>query len=425
MRKFESKKRLDVFRSLSIDAKVKVGQLAQNQSGIYFQYDQAYVSRHANLSPFSLKFNLDLQKAPLVPHNGLHGVFADSLPDGWGMLLMDRVFRQHDILPHQLTPLDRLAFVGESAIGALSFVPISEYQINAEKSEIDIHELGTQAEKLFEGALDEVLPQLVHAGSSGGARPKAQIYVSENLSVISTKASPGLEPYIIKFTSQSLPLGHEEGLCEAAYLTMAKFAGLNVPYFRVLRAAGFGKEQAWLAVKRFDIFGQNKLHVHSLCGLVDADFRMPSLDYEDLIKLSQTLCHSPQAAQLQFKRAMFNLFALNQDDHAKNWAFILDANNEWSPSPFYDVTFSPNAYNEHMMAFKGHGNKPPLRVVQALAEVANYTNWSEAQQDIRSVIEAISYWQTYANELGVSKQTIKMIQTQLDKVYNENRFLLI
>ncbi|WP_151194495.1 type II toxin-antitoxin system HipA family toxin [Cysteiniphilum sp. JM-1] len=259
MREFIAKKTLEVFRSITLSQKIKVGQLAQNQSGIYFQYDQTYLAKHANLSPFALKFSSDLQKAPLTPHHGLHGVFADALPDGWGMLLMDRVFRQQNILPHQLTPLDRLAFVGEGAIGALSFVPGSEYQLEAKKGRINIHELGHQAQKLFEGSLDEVLPELVNVGSSGGARPKAQIYISEDLSLVSTKASPGLEPYIIKFTSQSLPLRHEEGLCEAAYLKMAKSAGLNVPDFQVLRVTGLMQEQAWIALKRFDIADQKSI----------------------------------------------------------------------------------------------------------------------------------------------------------------------
>ena len=123
--------------------------MAQNQSGIYFQYDQTYLAKHASLSPFVLKFSSDLQKAPSAPHHGLHGVFADALPDGWGMLLMDRVFRQQNILPHQLTPLDRLAFVGDGAIGALSFVPDSEYQLETKKGRIDIHELGHGVSRLW------------------------------------------------------------------------------------------------------------------------------------------------------------------------------------------------------------------------------------------------------------------------------------
>lgn len=221
-----------------------------------------------------------------------------------------------------------------------------------------------------------------------------------------------------------MPLGHEEGLCEAVYLKMAKSAGLNVPGFQVLQVTGLMQKQAWIALERFDIANQNRLHVHSLCGLIDADFRVPSVDYEDLIKLTQTLCHSPQAAQLQFKRAMFNLFALNQDDHSKNWAFILNAHNEWSPSPFYDVTFSPNPYNEHMMEFQGYGRNPPLKAIQSLAHVANYDSWQDAQNDIQSVVDALSYWQDYAHDLGVSKQTVQMIQTRLERVYAENRQLL-
>lgn len=62
--------------------------------------------------------------------------------------------------------------------------------------------------------------------------------------------------------------------------------------------------------------------MHSACGLLNADYRAPSLDYLNLIKASRQLCRSPAAGQLQFRRAVFNLLACNQDDHSKNWAFF-------------------------------------------------------------------------------------------------------
>ncbi len=65
------------------------------------------------------------------------------------------------------------------------------------------------------------------------------------------------------------------------------------------------RKQARLSGNR----SSGRLHMHSACGLLDADFRTPSLDYIDLIKASRQLCKSPAAGQLQFRRAVFNLLS--------------------------------------------------------------------------------------------------------------------
>ena len=160
------------------------------------------------------------------------------------------------------------------------------------------------------------------------------------------------------------------------------------------------------------------------CGLLDADFRLPSLDYEDLIKASSLLCKSPAAGQQQFRRAIFNLFALNQDDHSKNWAFLQDDGGQWSLAPFYDVTFSPSPYGEHTTAFAGFGKQPPRKAMERLAAHANFGNWTQARAAIAEVVDAISRFAPIARELGVSEETIGLIQGQLDQVYQDNKGLL-
>lgn len=425
---------LDVWRTLSDGENVHVGTLAQNQQAVYFQYADQYHSRFSNLSPFKLHWDKTLQAAPLRPHNGLHGTFADSLPDGWGLLLMDRVFRQYGIIPSNITAMDRLAFVGQSAIGALSYRPNSDYAPKETDTIFEIHQLGLQAQALFDGQTEDILASLVTAGSSGGARPKAQLYFNQHDSnYCRTQAKADDEAWIVKFTSSQLALGHEEGLCEAVYLNLAKQAGLDTPEWRLLPAPKQSGASHWLALKRFDWVNHNgiigKQHMHSACGLLDADFRSPSLDYSDLIKASSMLCQSPVAGQIQFKRAIFNLFALNQDDHSKNWAFLHQADiknprGNWSLAPFYDVTFSPNPFSEHATAYLGYGKQPTLSVMQQLASTANYSHWKHAQQAIDEVVTAISHFNEVAQALGVSKQTINLIEKQLNRVYKDNANLL-
>lgn len=426
MNKFECVEKLNIHRHLSGGEQVLVGQLAQNKNTVYFQYDENYLNQYHSLSPFKVPFNSILSQAPLIPHQGLHGLFSDSLPDGWGLLLMDRIFQQHGIEKYQLTAMDRLAYIGDRAMGALSYSPVSKYTSKNQMDLKNISLLGKSAIELFEGQTNEVLEALANAGSSGGARPKALIYFNpQSPEYVATVPQSGLEAWLIKFTSKNLMLGHEEGRCEAAYLTMASRAGIDVPTWQLIEVL---PNYSWLALKRFDCKPGKSMsaryHVHSLCGLLDIDFRQPALDYELLIKASQTLCQSPAIGKVQFTRAIFNLFAANQDDHSKNWSFIMSDNGQWQPSPFYDVTFSPTPYNEHSTAFMGYGKNPPLKVIQKLAQQANFSSWNEAKNVINEVVDAISNWEVIALQLGINKEVITSISKHLTKIQKENKHLL-
>ncbi|MCA1771799.1 MAG: type II toxin-antitoxin system HipA family toxin [Halomonas sp.] len=425
---FKPTQRLNVTRTLSTGEQVAAGVLAQNRQGVFFQYAEGYVEQHGNLSPFTLQHDRMLQRAPRTPHQGLHGVFGDCLPDGWGLLLQDRVFRQHGIAPSQLTAMDRLAFVGQRGMGALNFAPASETAPTQNDNE-DLATLGLQAQAVFDGQTEDVLSALVAAGSSGGARPKAQLFMPPGQTkACRTYAKPEDDAWLVKFTSQHLPLGHEEGLCEAAYLKLAKTARLEPPEWQLLRIPTPQGERAWLAIKRFDWIRQTnpagRLHMHSACGLLDADFRTPSLDYADLIKASRQLCQSPAVGQLQFRRALFNLFACNQDDHSKNWAFLQDDAGQWKPAPFYDVTFSPHPFAEHATAYMGFGKQPSLKAIQQLAAHSGFANWKQAQPHAQEIVDVIGTFPAVARDLGVKTSTIKLITQRLNEAWQENKALL-
>ena len=433
---FKPIQKLNVTRTLSTGESAHVGVLAQNHQGVFFQYDSDYLNQFANLSPFLMEETTVLQSAPSEPHMGLHGLFADSLPDGWGLLLQDRVFRQHNILPSQITAMDRLAFIGSGGMGALSFDPVYEYKKTTTET-FDLEMLGLEAQAIFDGQTQEVLGALVAAGSSGGARPKAQLFFSSDSSdqcrtkqcrtkQCRTEPQEGDEAWLVKFTSQNLQLGHEEGLCEAVYLQLAEMADLQPPEWQLLKAPDKSGADYWLALKRFDWTNNTstnkpgRLHMHSACGLLDADFRTPSLDYVDLIKASRQLCKSPAVGQLQFCRAIFNLFACNQDDHSKNWAFLQEDNGQWQVAPFYDVTFSPHPFNQHATAYDGFGRQPPLKTIQKLATHAGFSNWKQAKQQIQKIVEVISNFTNIAEEYGIHKKTITLMRQELDKRRQEN-----
>ena len=414
MKAYQPVRKLEVLRCLGDGSQVLVGTLAQNATAVFFQYHPDYLARFASLSPFKLPFNAQLHQAPPEPHQKLHGVFADSLPDGWGMLLMDRVFRQQGLLPQQVSAMDRLAYIGDRGMGALHYRPALESETATTEGWVTVDTLGREAQALYEGNTNTVLAALAQAGGSGGARPKAQIYIDPaKPQLASTKARTGLQPWLVKFTSRNLPLGHEESLCEAAYLQLAARAGLRVPEWQLLTADSTSGAIAWLALRRFDCTDTGRYHMHSLCGLVDAPFREPSLDYEDLIKITQTLCKSVAAGQELFARALFNLVGLNQDDHTKNWAFLMDDSGNWTLSPCFDMTFSPSPTGEHMMAFQGYGKTPPLTAIQQLAKTAGFSQWSDAKTLIENTVAVFSDWPSIASELGVSRQTRTLISQQL------------
>ena len=441
---FELTRKLSVTRTLSSGERVSVGVLAQNRQGVFFQYEAGYLEQFGNLSPFLLRADAQIQMAPKQPHHGLHGVFGDCLPDGWGLLLQDRVLRQHGILPTQVTAMDRLAFVGHRGTGALAFSPLSPYSDQGITG-LDIASLGLEAQALFDQSVlatanhhllqegtqraQGVLAALAAGGNSGGARPKAQIYIpSGDTKQARLNAEPGDQAWLVKFTPSSLALGHEEGLCEAVYLQMASDAKCQPPTWQLMDAPARSGALAWLAVKRFDYISSEssagRLHMHSACGLLDADFRIPSLDYEDLIKATRRLCKSPSASQLQFRRAVFNLLAANQDDHSKNWAFLQTDDGQWQPAPFYDVTYSPHPFNEHATAFGGHGKAPPIEVMQKLAASAGFGNWQQAKQCIQEVAQAIAQFSDLAKQQGISNITVSAIEKTLAQRRKENAALL-
>lgn len=417
--------KLNVLRRLSTGDTIPVGVLAQNKTATYFQYDAGFLAENQSISPFRMPISAELIQAPAEPHDGLHGVFSDSLPDGWGTMLMDRVFRQQGLDIHAITPMDRLAYIGDRGMGALIYRPSTQDDADDHNHLVDISILGAEAQNAYEGNTGEMLHDLAQAGGSGGARPKALIYIDANdHDKASTAESSGFEPWLVKFTASTLPLGHQESLCEAAYLTMAKNAGIDTPEFKLIDAKSSSGAIAWLGLRRFDCSSKGRYHMHSLCGLLGASFRLPSMDYGDVIKASRALCKSPSVGQAVFERAIFNLLSLNQDDHSKNWSFLMNDNGSWSMSPFYDATFSPSRRNEHMMSFAGYGNEPPLTAIKKLATTADFSDWTQARMVIERVVDSLSGWSAIATQCGVAPATIKEIGKRLVLQQKNTQYLL-
>ncbi|WP_316859755.1 type II toxin-antitoxin system HipA family toxin [uncultured Cohaesibacter sp.] len=391
------------------DKAIPVGRLATRDRKIYFEFAPEFLDTGLSISPFYLPLTPGLKTFESSLFQGLPGVFNDSLPDGWGRLLVDRTMRQQGILPEQLSPLDRLAHVGHSGMGALVYEP--DIGIDDAPTILDLDQLATQAADVLNGEAEDVLAELLALnGSSAGARPKAVIGVSSDTKSISHGRLPlpaGHTPWLVKFAN-SLD-GVDSGAIEFVYALIAKEAGLAMPETHLFPAQN---GPGYFAVKRFDREDNRRIHVHSACGLLHADFRTPSLDYEQLLALTERLTRDVREVEKMFRLAVFNVLSHNRDDHSKNFSFLMDEQGEWKLSPAYDLTFSSGPNGEQSTMVMGEGRVPTTDHLVALGEAAGL-NAKDINLTIDQVKTALSQWDKLASEYDVSKSNIDLIRTRL------------
>ena len=389
-----------------------VGRLAERNGIIYFEYDEDFVQNGVEISPFKLPLRNGVVELPSDPFEGLAGVFSDSLPDGWGRLLFDRMMRSQRISPSQISSLDRLAYVGLNGMGALVYEPDSSPPIIQEF--IDLDHLATQTEKILEGASGEIITELLALnGSSAGARPKALIGVDQarkNISYGVNQLNDGFEHWLVKFPNSQD--GIDSGAIEYVYALMAKEAGL---YFPDVQLFSSQKGNGFFGVKRFDRQENKRFHMHTVSGLIHSNFRFPSLDYEDLLSLTMALTKDIREVEKMFRLAIFNVMAHNRDDHAKNFSFLMDEFGEWKLSPAYDLTFSNGPGGEQSTMVMGEGRNITIEHLVKLGLEAKISK-ELIDQIIDQTRNSLSKWNYLANEYGISKSNIKLINSDITKL---------
>ena len=322
-----------------------------------FQYSEEWIENGFPISPFSLP----LKEQVFVPtkdyFNGLFGVFADSLPDNWGRLLLNRLLRAHKQNPDKLTVLDRLAIVGKSGMGALTYYP--EREINEKYGDVDLDELAEQCQKILNTEYSDKLDELYRlGGTSGGARPKIMTTIDG-------------EEWIIKFPAHVD--GKNAGKMEYDYSCCAKECGITMSETRLFTSE---KCEGYFGIKRFDRIsdknGQKRIHMLTAAALLELDFEQPSLDYHSLMKLTKILTRDDEKdIEEMFCRMCFNVFAHNRDDHLKNFTYLYDEENDrWSLSPAYDLTYSNTYYGEHTTTVDRNGRNPGRKELLAVGIAA-------------------------------------------------------
>lgn len=330
---------------------ILVGTLAKTPDRVVaFEYDSEWLNNGFSISPFSLLLIKKVFIPKYDPFGGLFGVFNDSLPDGWGRLLVDRLFLKNKINPNEIDNLNRLAVVQESGMGALTYKPEHRFESGNNISDYDI--LAQECSKILESQNSENLDEIFNlGGSSGGARPKILTSIDN-------------EDWIIKFPSSSDPKNIGEK--EYQYSLCAKDCGINMTETRLFPSKICS---GYFGIKRFDRKNGKKVHMVSVSGLLETSHRLPNLDYNTLMKLTLELTRNYQDIEQLFRLMCFNVFAHNRDDHSKNFSFLFDdTKKEWHLSPAYDLTYSFSFNGEHATTINGEGKNPTLDDILAVAK---------------------------------------------------------
>lgn len=354
---------------------VHVGTLAETREHLVaFEYSDEWVRRGFSINPISLPLN----KGVFIPRkydpfDGLFGVFADSLPDGWGRLLVDRLLLKNGINPATVNALTRLAIVGDSGMGGLEYHPSNEMKV--QMSEMSLDELATESSKMFETENTECLDELFRlGGSSGGARPKVNYELNG-------------EEWIVKFPSSidRNGIGREE----YDYSLCAKKCKIPMADTKLLPSDLY---DGYFATKRFDRENGQKTHMISVSALLETSHRIPNLDYNILMQLTLKLTHSYEEVEKLFRLMCFNVFAHNRDDHSKNFSYLYQ-DGVWKLSPAYDLTYSNSIGGEHATTVNGNGMNPGIKDILEVAKKANMN-----EQKARLIADEIK--ETVAGNLG-------------------------
>lgn len=328
---------------------MKLGRLILSKKGnALFEYDNQWLADGFSISPFFLPLKSGVFEAKPEPFSGLFGVFADSMPDGWGNLLLDRFLMSKKIQLSSLNVLDRLAFVGKNGMGALTYEPDNSF-IYKNKT-LDLNAIANQVSEILseQADLPTVKSLLEQTGSSGGARPKILIKYEGR-------------SWMVKFPSSNDP--KDIGKKEFHYSKLAKQCGIEMPETKLFEGKYFGTQL-------FDRNENERFHVHSASGLLHASHRYPSLDYLQLVQATMALTKNENELTKLLTLMVFNVAIGNKDDHAKNFSFLYK-NENWTLSPAYDLLKCDGFGGEHATSILGKGN-PTIKEMLELADKIKY-----------------------------------------------------
>lgn len=307
-------KEVDSLRVLYHDKLVGILTMGPNDTCL-FQYSRYWQREGFSISPLKLPLNNDIFEAPYMPFQGNFGVFEDSMPGGYGEYMLQKELEKSGINYYSLNPVQKLSIVGCAGMGALCYLP--ENRIGILDAEMNLDELQREAFDVLSEKTTEYAGRLyVASGNSGGVRPKKLLRYEG-------------KDWIVKFRAQNDPVS--SGVIEYMYNVAARCSGIEVPDFRLFEGKYFGEE-------RYDINSKGeRIHAVTASGLLDESINPPKMDYKTLLALTGYITQDHVQVEQQYRRMVFNYYAQNCDDHARNFSFLC-IGGKWKLSPAYDMT---------------------------------------------------------------------------------------
>lgn len=380
---------------------------------IVFEYSPEAKRRGLELSSYTLPLEGPQLRKGFPAHQlGLPGPAYDALPDGWGMLLMDRLFKRRGLNAARIGPLERLAHIGDYAMGAMSFEPAAVEGQEADMS-MGVERLAADVQEVLTGEGGAFLQRLlIVGGSPQGARPKALVYRDPVTGTFSTLAQSAHEAWLIKFPAKEEPA--EVCAIEMVYAECLRKCGIQTPdthYFDLPNGL------AAFASRRFDRSGDQRIPMQSLAAFTGADYRSPgSLDYVNFLRATHLCTNDIREKARAFERAVFNVVFNNRDDHPKNFAYIMSRSGTWHLAPAYDVTFCEGPGGYHQMDVMGQALDIDRRSLLGLANEADVSTQTAAAL-IENICTHGSRFSQLAQQLypgGITKETLATIQSRID-----------
>ncbi len=384
-----------------------LGTLAEKGRDLLFEYSAEAIKNGLELSAPHLKLRTQAYGGFPEYLQRLPGLIADALPDGWGLLVMDRLFRSNGVNPAALSPLHRLTFIGTRAMGALTFEPADALTLS--NQDVKLLGLARGARTVIEGKDSDTLRQLaLLGGSPHGARPKVLVHYNVQTGTMGTAPFDGSQPWMVKFQARD---EHKE-VCalEEVYAQLARDCGLDMPDTRSFdldrTLAGFG-------IARFDMDQGLRVPVHTLAGALHADFRVPSMDYNIFLRATRAFTRDEREVRKAYERAAFNVLFNNRDDHGKNFSFRLDRDRRWRLAPCYDLTFCEGPGGEHQMDVCGEGRNITRAHMLALAKQGGLdTRWAAGAID--RMVELAGRFRAHTASRGIRPATIKHVAAAIE-----------
>ncbi len=407
----------------------KVGAVALDpESNFYaFEYDAAFLKEGIKLAPLQMPI-AEAGEPFIFPslssetYQRLPAMLADALPDKFGNALITAWMADNGVSEASITPLDRLAYMGQRSMGALIFKP-NRGPAKQPPTALQMSTLVEEARSVVHGDFQngdhtgKILRQIIQVGTSaGGARAKATVAWNPQTHEVKTgqfDIPDGFEAWLLKFdgigTDAQLGKGTHFGRVEYAYSQMAKAAGITMPDCHLLEEQG----RAHFMTRRFDRSGNHRHHMQTLCAMAHLDFNQIGVhSYHQLFQTIKQLGLDRAAFEQTLRRMIFNVLAANCDDHTKNFSFLLKQGGQWELAPAYDITFAYNPDNKwlrnHLMSVNGKFDKITEQDCREVAD--RYELLGVCKEIIAEIHEAIARWPHFAQQAGVPQEQIEAIE---------------